>query len=116
MTREKTAHEVIWPNLISIRPIQEWIRVAYYSQGTGHIYEDAFIEKKYLELVQSTEKEARDKLAREIGDHLFAQFPDIPLFWLFNEVVADPKVVANWTYPGTGGGRTTHFHLLKAAQ
>ena len=116
MMREKSAHNIIWPNLISIRPIQEWIRVSYYSKGPAHHYEDEFIDKKYLELTQTTDAEARDKLAREVGDYLFAQFPDIPLFWLFNEIVADPKVVANWTYPGTGGGRTTHFHLIKAAQ
>ena len=28
----------------------------------------------------------------------------------------NPKVVAGWTYPGPGAGRSTHFHLLKAAQ
>lgn len=116
MIRQKTAHDFIWPNLISIRPIQEWIRVSYYSQGTAHHYEDEFIDKKYLELTQTTDPETRDRLAREVGDHLFAQFPDIPLFWLFNEIVVDPKVVAEWIYPGTGGGRTTHFHLLKAAK
>ncbi len=116
MVRKKTAHGVIWPNLISIRPIQEWIRVSYYSKGSAHHYEDEFIDKKYLELTQTTDAETRDKLAREVGDYLFDLYPDIPLFWLFNEIVADPKVVANWTYPGTGGGRTTHFHLLKAAK
>ena len=116
MIREKATHDIIYPNIISIRPIQEWLRVAYYSKGSGHIYEDEFLETKYLELTQTTEPEARDKLAREIGDHLFDQFADIPLFWLFNEVVANPKVVESWTYPGTGGGRTTHFGLLKAAK
>jgi hypothetical protein len=25
-------------------------------------------------------------------------------------------VVADWTYPGLGGGRSTHFHLLKAVK
>ena len=29
---------------------------------------------------------------------------------------SNPKVVADWTYPGLGGGRSTHFHLLKAAK
>jgi hypothetical protein len=24
-------------------------------------------------------------------------------------------VVGEWFYPGTGAGRTTHFHMLKAA-
>ena len=60
--------------------------------------------------------ERKEQLAREIGDHLFEAFADIPLVLLFNEVVADPKVVAEWTYPGTGAGRSTHFHLLKAAK
>jgi ABC-type transport system substrate-binding protein len=26
------------------------------------------------------------------------------------------KGVADWPYPGPGAGRSTHFHLLKAAQ
>lgn len=114
-SRKKEMDCCIFPNMISIRPIQEWIRVGYYSKGPAHLYEDAFVEKRYLELTQTIDPEKRERLAREVGDHLFAQFPDIPLFWLFNEVVANPKVVASWTYPGTGGGRTTHFDLLKAA-
>jgi hypothetical protein len=28
----------------------------------------------------------------------------------------NPKVVADWQYPGLGGGRSTHFHLLKAVK
>jgi hypothetical protein len=51
-----------------------------------------------------------------MGDHLFEVFADIPLILLFNEIVANPKVVSEWTYPGTGAGRSTHFHLLKATK
>jgi ABC-type transport system substrate-binding protein len=117
MIREKDIHCCIYPNIISLRPIQEWIRVGYFSQeGVGKTYEDPFIDQKYEELVQTADPAVRDRLAREVGDYLFAQVPDIPLFLLFNEVVANPKVVSSWTYPGTGGGRTTHFHLLKAAK
>jgi ABC-type transport system substrate-binding protein len=117
MIREKDIHCCIYPNIISLRPIQEWIRVGYFSQeGVGKTYEDPFIDQKYEELVHAADPAVRERLAREVGDHLFAQIPDIPLFLLFNEVVANPKVVSSWTYPGTGGGRTTHFHLLKAAK
>ena len=116
LIREKDIHCCIYPNIISLRPIQEWIRVGYYSKGPAHLFEDAFIDQKYQELVQASDPAARDRLAREVGDHLFAQIADIPLFLLFNEVVANPQVVDTWTYPGTGGGRTTHFHLLKAAK
>jgi ABC-type transport system substrate-binding protein len=117
MIREKDIHCCIYPNIISLRPTQEWIRVGYYSkEGIGRTYEHPFIDQKYEALVETTDPEARERLAREVGDYLFEQMPDIPLFLLFNEVVANPKVVSSWTYPGTGGGRTTHFHLLKAAK
>jgi len=50
----------------------------------------------------------RNRLARTIADHLFEEFADIPLFWFANEVVANPKVVSEWVYPGSGpGGRPT---------
>ena len=60
--------------------------------------------------------EERQHLTRAIGDHLYEEFADIPLFWFANEVVVNPKVVASWVYPGIGAGRSTHFHLVKAVQ
>jgi peptide/nickel transport system substrate-binding protein len=116
MFRSKSIHCCIWPNIISWRPVEDWIRVAYYSKGPGHIFEDEFLEKNYVALTQSVDSAERQRLARAIGDHLYENFADIPLFWFYNEVAANPKVVADWTYPGIGGGRSTHFHLLKAAK
>jgi hypothetical protein len=49
-------------------------------------------------------------------NHLFEEFADIPLFWFANEVVANPKVVGDWVYPGLAAGRSTHFHLVKPAR
>jgi len=46
----------------------------------------------------------------------FEEFADIPLFWFANEVMANPKVVGEWVYPGLGAGRSTHFHLIKATK
>ena len=58
----------------------------------------------------------RQRLARAIGDHLYDEFADIPLFWFANEVVANPKIVTEWVYPGLAAGRSTHFHLVKPAK
>jgi ABC-type transport system substrate-binding protein len=96
--------------------VEDWIRVSYYSKSTNHHFEDAFIDKHYLALAQTVTPEERQRLTRTIGDHLFEEFADIPLFWFYNEVVANPKTVTDWTYPGIGAGRSTHFHLLKAAK
>jgi len=115
MFRNKAIHCCIWPNIISWRPSEDWIR-GYTSQGAGHWFEDEFIEKHYQALTQSVNPGERQRLAQAIGDHLFEEFADIPLFWFYNEVAVNPKVVTDWTYPGIGAGRSTHFHLLKAVK
>jgi ABC-type transport system substrate-binding protein len=112
----KAIHCCLWPTLPSWRPSEEWFRIAHYSKGNNHHFENEFLDKTYLELSNTVAPQERQRLARAIGDNLFESFPDIPLFWFFNEVAANPKVVAEWTYPGIGAGRTTHFHLLKATR
>jgi ABC-type transport system substrate-binding protein len=103
-------------NIIGLRPTEEWIRTAHYSKTNGHLFEDEFLEKKYAELSNAVDPKDRERIAREIGDHLFEEFSTIPLLSIHSEVAVNPKVVAEWTYPGPGAGRSTHFHLLKAAQ
>ena len=116
MWRNKEVAGAIWSNIIGLRPTEEWIRTSNWSKGPGHNFEDPFIDERYMKLTQTVDPQERQRLAREIGDHLFEEFADIPLLLLYNEVVANPKVVAGWTYPGPGAGRSTHFHLLKAAK
>jgi peptide/nickel transport system substrate-binding protein len=113
MFRKKEIHCCVWPNIISWRPSEEWIRTSYYSKAAGHNFEDEFIEKHYLTLAQTVNPEERQRLARAIGDHLYEEFADIPLFWFANEVIVNPKVVADWIYPGIGA---THFPLVKAVK
>jgi len=116
MFRNKNVQCCIWPNIVSWRPVEDWIRVAYYSKSNSHNFEDEFIDKHYLALRETVDPAERQRLARAIGDHLFDEFADIPLIWFYNEVVVNPKVVADWQYPGLGAGRSTHFHMLKAVK
>ena len=116
MARSKSAHCCIWPNIISWRPSEEWIRGSYSGFGNGHNFVDEFIQKNYLAWTKAVDPAERQRLARAVGDHLFENFAEMPLFWFDNEVAVNPKVVADWQYPGLGGGRSTHFHLLKAVK
>jgi peptide/nickel transport system substrate-binding protein len=116
MWRAKETACCVWPNIIGLRPTEEWLRTSYYSKGASPLFLDEYIEKKYLELTTLVDPKERERVAREIGDHLFEEFADFPLLSIFNEVVVNPKVVSDWTYPGPGAGRSTHFHLLKAAK
>ena len=115
MFRKKAIGCCIWPNIISWRPSEEWIRTSYWSKSPNHHYENEFVDKQYELLTNAVNPKEREKIARTIGDHLFDEFADIPLLWFANEVMADPKVVGEWVYPGLGAGRSTHFHLIKAA-
>jgi ABC-type transport system substrate-binding protein len=86
MGRAKEMTCCIWPNIIGLRPAEEWVRTAYYSKGNGHLFEDEFLEKKYAELTMTVDPKDRERVAREIGDHLFEEFTTIPLLSIYNEV------------------------------
>src|SRR5207247_5676465 len=116
MFRKKAIGCCIWPNIISWRPSEEWIRTSYWSKSPNHHYENEFIDRHYEMLTSAVNPQERERVARTIGDHLFDEFADIPLFWFANEVMANPKVVAEWVYPGLGAGRSTDFHVIKAAK
>jgi ABC-type transport system substrate-binding protein len=102
--------------MVALRPTEEMIRVSHTSAANNHFFESASLEKKYAELTQTVDPQARERVAREITDYLFEEFTSIPLITMFHEVAVNPKIVGGWTWPGQGAGRTTHFDLIKAAQ
>ena len=59
---------------------------------------------------------ARDAQLRKTGNYKFEQFESIPLFYERIEVVVDPKIVADWTFPGWDGGDIGHTWLIKACK
>jgi hypothetical protein len=59
--------------------------------------------KTVIGIVKAVDQSGAERIL-VAGDKVFA-----------NEVMVNPKVVSEWLYPGTGAGRSTHFHMLKAA-
>jgi peptide/nickel transport system substrate-binding protein len=116
VNRSKESTCCIWPNMIALRPTEEMIRISHTSGANSHFFESEFLEKKYAELTQTVDPQARERVAGEITDYLFEEFTTMPLITVPHEVVVNPKVVAAWTWPGQGAGRTTHFDLIKAAR
>jgi len=111
--RKKQSKNFMWPNIIGWRPSDQGVRNFYYSKGNNHHYEDDFLEKTFGQVLKSTDAKQRNQLMMAIGDHIQAEYADIPLFWFRNEVFANPKVVADMVYPGPAAGRTSHFELIK---
>ncbi len=111
--RKYLSKNIMWPNIIGWRPADNGVRNFYYSKGNNHHYEDDFLEETFGKVLKSNDAKERDTLMRAIGDHIQAEYADIPLFWFRNEVFANPKVVADMVYPGPAAGRTSHFELIK---
>lgn len=116
-TRNRTKESAccLWPNMVSLRPTEEMIRISHTNGALTHFFESEFLETKYAELTRTLAPQARERVAQDITDYLFEEFISIPLLTVFHEVAVNPKVIAAWTWPGQGAGRSTHFHLLKAA-
>jgi hypothetical protein len=78
-------------------------------------YEHPYIEERLTTLGQVVDRQERARLLREIAEHKFTEFADMPLFWLYAEAGVNPKVIAEYTFPGSITGFFTHLEYIKLA-
>ena len=113
--RTKTIHGAAFPTRHSLRAL-DVIRLAHKAKdSTAYFYEHPFIEERLEALGKVVEPMERARLLREIGDHKFTEFAEIPLFWLFAEAAVNPKYVAEYVFPGVITGSFTHLEYVKPA-
>jgi len=58
----------------------------------------------------------RGDLYKQEGNRRFDLQLDVPLFWLPAEAIVDPKVVADYVFPGSISGTWTHPENIKAVR
>jgi ABC-type transport system substrate-binding protein len=113
--RTKTIHGALFPTRHGLRAL-DLIRLAHKAKdSTAYFYEHPFIEERLEALGQVAERGERARLLREIGDHKFTEFAEIPLFWLFAEATVNPKYIAEYVFPGVITGYFTHLEYIKLA-
>ena len=76
-------------------------------------YNSPYVDERVPQVTGSIDVEERDRLLIEIGDHLFENYADIPLFELRYELVIAPNFIGEWTIPGMGAV-PTHFETITA--
>ena len=76
--------------------------------------EDSFTNELFSRVRSEIDPEKRAPLWRELGEYSFVNHTSIPLFWLPAEVVINPEIVAEWTFPGSITGFWTHVENIKA--
>lgn len=99
-----------------IRPTQTFIMTFLSSEGGFPAYRHDFIDEKFPNYAESLDLEARDEMAREIGNFLYDEFVWFPIATNRYEVVVDPEVVSSWVFPGTSSSQTTHVEDIKAVK
>lgn len=100
-----------------IRPTEASLVNFFTTRGTPYGgFEDDRIENLSNELEKTIDPTARTLLAREAWTYLFNAYSDIPLAAVFAEMTIEPKVVADWTFPGVTTNSISHYHLIKAAR
>ena len=114
--RERKANRYLWPLPPSKKAVEPQLAVFNTGKGIPHMFETDELYKMWEELLQLSEPKARDAQLRKIGTYKFENFETIPLFNVFIEVIVDPKIVADWPFPGWDGGDIGHTWLIQACK
>src|SRR6266705_3336970 len=113
--RTKTIHGAVFPTRHGLNSL-ETIRILNKAKDSVvYSYEHPFIEQRIAELGQVLAPAERARLLREIGDHKFTEFAEMPMFWLFAEATVNPKYTAEYVFPGVITGYFTHLEYIKLA-
>jgi peptide/nickel transport system substrate-binding protein len=113
---ERKAHGYLYAIPPSKKAIEPQLAIFNTGKGVPKIFENDELYKMWEELLQITDTKARDAQLRKIGNFKFENFEIIPLFNVFIEVIVDPKIIADWPFPGWDGGDIGHTWLIQACK
>ena len=114
--RDRKVSGYLWALPPSKKAVESQIAGFNAGKNPAHMYEDDTIYTMWEELLQIADPKKVDEHLRKIGNYKFEQFEIIPLFNVSIEVVMNPKVVADWPFPGWDGGDVGHTWLLQACK
>jgi len=82
----------------------------------GHGGRDAEVTRQFLALRSELDEKKQDQLYRQIGEEGWRKHMMLNLLWLPAEVAYNPKIVADYVFPGAISGTWTHVENIKAAR
>lgn len=81
----------------------------------GNAVEIPEINDLYRKVSTILDDKEAEPIWRELGNKSFESFQNIPLFWLDTQIAVNPKIVADYVFPGSISGSWTHLENIKAA-
>ena len=79
-------------------------------------YDHPFIEERMKELGETVDPAVRDRIQREMGEHKFVNYAEMPLLLVPEEIIIDPEVIAEYILPGVSPALLTHLEFIKAVK
>ena len=97
----------------------QWIGAMIYNMASiarGSGVEDPDIQRLMNQVNLTLSEDKQAALWRQVGDLMFDRQVTIPLFWLPAEVLANPKIVADYVFPGSITGVVSHLYNVRATR
>ena len=101
---------------LPIRTVKEGVRVFYSTEGNSWGYPHPTLMENYQCLVTSADLDEREQCARAIGDLLYDNYADIPMFHTNTDVTVDPEFIDDYVWPGLTAAGASHFHNIKGVR
>ena len=114
--RDPQAHRLQPRGQGPVRTVQEGVRIFYTNEGTVWGFAHPFVNETYQCLKTSADLAERDECAREIGNFLYDNYADIPMFHLKADVTVNPEYITDYVWPGLTSVGVSHFHAIKGVR
>ena len=101
---------------LPIRTTYEGIRNTYTNTGFLWSYPHPILQKEFDCLVRSADLDLREQCARAIGDLLYDNYANIPMFHVRADVTVDPEYIAGYVFSGLTSAGISHFHEIKGVR
>ena len=110
------ANHIVPNRNLPIRTTYEGIRNTYTNTGFIWGYPHPFLQEEFQCLITSADLDERELCARAIGDLLYDNFANIPMFHVRADVTVDPEFIADYVFTGLTSAGVSHFHEIKGVR
>ena len=106
---------VAWPPT-TLLPLPGWSKLMHKADNQFVTYEHDELEQLWAELDATADITERDRIYREVGEHLFTNYAEMPMVYVLARAAVDPEVVGEFYFTGSQGHPFSHFEYIVAAQ
>ena len=116
LRQKQTTNYVMAIRNLPVRTVQEGVRIFYTNEGTVWGFAHPFVNEKYQCLKTSADLDERHQCAREIGNFLYDNYADIPMFLIKADLTVDPEYIEDYLWPGLTSAGVSHYHEIKGVR